>query len=94
MYNAYIRRMKKWNPRVGPLKIDSILVPDPGEISEVFAEYFGSIYDSAVSDARSHHQRTIARMNPLIITYDKVYSTLCKMNLSSTPGGDGVHPRV
>ena len=33
-------------------------------------------------------------MNPLNITYDNVYSTLCKLNVSSSPGGDGVNPQV
>ena len=94
MFHAYIRRMKKGNPPVGPLRIDNTIVSDPGEMSEVFADYFGSIYNSAVSEARSQHQRTIARMNPLNITYDNVYSALCKLNVSSTPGGDGVHPQV
>ena len=57
-------------------------------------DYFGSIYNSAVTDAHSQHQRTIARMNPLNITYDNVHSALWKFNVSSTPGGDGVHPQV
>ena len=57
----------------------------------MFADYFGTIYKSAVRDAHSQHQGTIARMNPLIITYDNVYSALCKLNVSSTPGGDGIH---
>ena len=40
-------------PPVGPLRVDNSIISDPGEISEVFADYFGSIYISAVSDARS-----------------------------------------
>ena len=33
-------------------------------------------------------------MNPLIITYVNVYSALLMLNVSSTPGRDGVHPEV
>ena len=44
MFHAYIRRMnKKKIPPVGSLRIDNTIVSDPGEISEVFADYFGSL---------------------------------------------------
>ena len=85
--------MKKGKPPVGPFRIENTLVSDPGEMSKVFADYFCSIYISAVSDARSQHQRTTARMNSLIIIYD-FFTALCKLNVSSTPGGDGLHPQV
>ena len=75
--------MKKGNLPVGP-----------GEMSEVFADYFGIIYNSVVTDACSQHQRTIAMTNLLNITYDNVYSALYKLNVLSTPGGDGVHLQI
>ena len=43
---------KRGNPPVGPLRVDNTIVSDPGEKSEVFADYFGSIYKYAVTDAR------------------------------------------
>ena len=94
MFHAYNRRLKKGNPPVDLFRINNTIVSDLGKMSEVFADYFGSIYNSVVSDAGSQHQRTIARMNPPTITYDNVYLALCKLNVSSTPGGDGVHPQV
>ena len=46
MLHVYIRRKKKGNPPVGPLRIDNTIISDPGEMSEVFADDFGSIYGS------------------------------------------------
>ena len=93
VFHADIRRKKKGNPQVAPLRKDNTTVSDPGEMSEMSAYYFGSKHKSAVTDARSQHQRTIARMNPLNIIYN-TYSALCKVNVSGTPGSDGVHPQV
>ena len=57
MFQAYIRRKKKGNPPVGPLRIDNTIGLDPGEMSEVFAEYFDSIYNSAVTDVLSQKKK-------------------------------------
>ena len=86
--------MNKGNPPVGPVRIDNTIVSNPREMSEMFAYYVGSIYNSTVSDALSQHQRTISRINPLITTCDNVYSALCELNMSITRGGDCVHPQV
>ena len=84
----------KGNPPVSPIRIYCIKVSDHGDRSDVFAEYFGSIYNSAGTDARSQHQKKIAGMNPLSITYDNVRLALSKLNVPSTLGGDGVHAQV
>ena len=75
------------------LGIDNTIVSDAGEMSEVFAEYFGSIFKTAVTYARSHHQRAIARVKPLCITYD-IYSDSCKLNMSRNSCGDGVYSKT
>ena len=75
MFHVFIRRKKKGNLQLGPLRIDNTIVSDSEEMSEVFAEYFGSIYKSAVIDARSQLQRTIVRMNPLNVKHHSFYSS-------------------
>ena len=62
-------------------------------MSELFVDYFGSIYISSGTDARSQTQTTIARMNPLNTTYKNVYSALYMLNVSSTSDGDIVYPQ-
>ena len=76
MFHAYIQRRKKGN-----LQVDNTIVSDPGETSDVFADCFGSIYKSVVTDASFSALENDYYDEPSEKTYDTVYSTLCKLNV-------------
>ena len=59
-------------------------------MNEVFAEYFSSIFNSVKTEASFEHQKTVARMNLLLISFDDVCSVSSELNESIIPGGDGV----
>ena len=53
-----------------------------------------ALCNSAVNDMSSQKRRTVARIKGFSITYDCVYSALCKLNVFYTRGDDTVHPLV
>ena len=85
---------KKGNHPLGPRKIDNTIVSDTGEMSEVARVCLSSMYKYAIKFAHNQHQRTVARMNVLGITYDHFSSALFNFNVFCTSGGDGVPPQV
>ena len=94
LFHSYIRRKKKGRPPVGPLTMPYGTVSDDREMSEVFVEYFGSIFVGAAPVSPAEHQVFDGLMDPLDISYDSVRNLLLKLNGSSAPGPDSIHPQV
>ena len=94
LFHSYIRRKKKGRPPVGPLKRNFAILTDPAEMSEVFAEYFASVFRIDGPGTVEEHQRSDAEMDPLRLTYDAVLDVLSRLDTSSAPGPDGVHPKL
>ena len=93
-FHAYIRRKKKGNPPVGPLKVNGAVISDPKDMSEELASYFGSVFNPSTTLVREEHQTCNARMIPPNITYNDVFDALKTLNSTSSPGLDEVHPHV
>ena len=93
LFHSYIRRKKKGCSAVGPLKEGGVMLVEPGEIGESFADYFCDLFSSdcqgPLFSSVSEHQ-----MSSVEITYDSVYSLLAALDPESAMGPDEVHPRV
>ena len=64
------------------------------EIAEVLADSFSSVFNTGIPDDAHPHQRFEGPMEALTIEYDMIYDLLTKMDPSSSPGPDEVHPQV
>ena len=94
LFHSYIRRKKKGRPPVGPLSMPHGVISDEGEMSEVFVDYFSSIFVQSDPMYPADHQVFDGVMEPLIISYDSVRRLLSGLDGSSAPGPDGIHPQV
>ena len=94
LFHSYIRRKKKGRPPVGPLTTPYGTVSGDREMSEVFVEYFASIFVGTDPVSPADHQVFDGHMDPLNISYDSVRKLLLGLNGSGAPGPDGIHPQV
>ena len=94
LFHAYIRRRKKGRPPIGPLKVDNLVVSEPELMAEVFANGFCSVYDETVAPSTDFDQQFSGSMEPLTLSYDIIFELLMKLDSSSSPGPDGIHPHL
>ena len=93
--HSYLRGRKIGCPSVGPLRgEDGSLVADQHKMGDLFAEAFCSVYQAATPSNPHEHQTTDARMDEFFVDYDCLLAKLLEMNPSSSPGPDGLHPRL
>ena len=80
---------------MGPLRgLDGELISDQGLMGEVFATAFASVYIGERPLNPQEHQQTLATMDELTVRYEVVLEKLVGLNVSSSAGPDGIHPRV
>ena len=93
LFHGYIRQKKKGNPPVGPLKHEGHVVSDPGQMGNIFVEYFGSVFNPEIPSFVSEHQSCNSIMGPKRIEIGDVLRAIGRLNVSSSPGSDDIHPR-
>ena len=92
---SYMRRKKVGRPTVGPLKrVDGSIVYNKGEMAELFAEAFSSVYRSDVLPNPAPHQLFDGSLRDISFSVDEIRCLLNSLNDSSSMGPDSVHPRV
>ena len=94
LFHGYIRGKKKGRPPVGPLKVNSTVVAEAAGMAEVFADSFCSVFIEAVPQSPASNQEFSGLMSPLNLTYDVVLTNLLKLDPSTSPGPDGLHPQM
>ena len=95
IFHSYLRERKKGCPTVGPLRAETgILVTDQGAMSSMFVEAFSSVFVSSTPSAPSEHQTSDSLMEDLTVTYETVHRVLSALDVSSSPGPDGIHPML
>lgn len=95
LFHSYIRRKKKGQLSVGPLRLDcERLVDDPRDMSESFVEAFASVFDAVPPDnpfrGRIHHDI----MPDIVVRRAEVLNTLQDLDASSAVGPDSMHPKL
>ena len=94
-FHSYIRKRKVGCPSVGPLKEeDGSLVTDQNRMGSLFATAFSSIYKADPPSSPSQSEQIDQHMEEFSIVYDKLLDKLMELNASSSPGPDGIHPKV
>ena len=94
LFHSYIRRKKKGRPPVGPITMPYGAVSDDLEMSELFADYFSSVFNGTDPVSPCTHQVFDGTMDPLTISYDSIRELLMDLDGSSAAGPDGVHSQV
>ena len=92
LFHGYIRRKKKGIPPVGPFKVDNLVVSQPQQLAEVLAAAFSAVFSNGRPSNPFPHQRCQAQMGPIVISYEEVLQLLEKLEPSSSPGPDLLHP--
>ena len=89
----YIRTKKVGAPSVGPLrKDDDSLTANCGEMAEILAAGFSSVYTTHELSAPFPHQQSVAPINDILLTFDDVKNRLSSLDAYSSMGPDGLHP--
>ena len=78
---------------MGPLKVNDDIVSDPKDISNIFVQYFSSVFKSHKVDNKSKHQQCDEQMKSLTFTYDITLDALLKLNACDSLSSDSVHPQ-
>ena len=94
LFHGYIRRKKKGRPPVGPLKTDDMVISEPDQMAELFADSFCSVYNETIPLAPSASQQFSGYMEPVTLSYDMVLGYLLKLDKTSSSGPDGLHPQL
>ena len=94
-FHSYLRSRKTGCPSVGPLRdTDGQLVADQRQMGDLFADAFASVYIADIPQNPSEYQQTASVMEQFHVDYDLVLKKLLELNSSSSPGPDGIHPKV
>ena len=94
LFHSYLRRKKKGNPPIGPLKQGDSLISNAVEMSDVFLDCFIGVFNPRVPSNASPHQHCNVSMDNLSISLGDVLAALSKLNVSRAPGPDDVHPHL
>lgn len=95
MVHSYIRRRKKGCPSVGPLKLPSgEVVAGQRDMSQLFVNSFSSVFVDADLASPSPHHFFPGKFGETCVTRLMVSQVLDKLDSSSAPGPDGIHPCV
>ena len=92
-FHSYIRNKKVGNPSVGPLRrTNGSLTSICGEMAEIFAEDFSSVYTNDNLDHPAPHQVCDGILDSVPLSFSDVHKRLSSLNSGSSMGPDGMHP--
>ena len=91
--HTYIRRKKVGRPSVGPIRLKSGQLTDvPGEMVEVFASSFASVYSTVAPPNPRPYQRADCVIDPISFSTEPILKALHSLDCSSSMGPDNLHP--
>jgi hypothetical protein len=81
---------------VGPLKQDGVVVKDDEEMAEVLNGFFGSVFtrEDITNIPDPEPKPTSRKLNNIWITTQQVKKGIEKLKIQSSPGLDGITPRL
>ena len=92
-FHKYIRSKKVAPPSIGPLKHRGSVVTDKGSMAEIFVSSFASVFSSS-NAVPLPHQECRARLQEVDVSLEEISVLLSRLDVSSSMGPDGVHPRL
>ena len=94
-FHSYIRSKKVGSPSVGPLqRDDGSLTAACGEMAEIFADGFVSVYATDGPVLPVLHQVFDGILDHVPLTFPDVVKRLSSVNPGSSMGPDGMHPSL
>ena len=94
-FHAYLRNKKVGQPSVGPLRLDDgSLSMDPIIMGERFADGFSSVYSTAPLDNPANHQTYDGFLDSVHISLQSISNRLSSLDVETSMGPDGLHPRL
>ena len=94
---GYVRHRKKGRPSVGPLKknsTNSATTSNPKEMAGIFARAFLSVFNDTMPDNPHEHQKSSSSISNVSFTTEKIKKAAKKVKTDSSPGPDGMGPRL
>ena len=82
-------------PSIGPIKLpDNSLSDDPQMMAECFVDSFSSVFVPDTPRNPAANQRCVTVIDDLVVTPDIVHDIIANIDVNSSMGGDGIHPRL
>ena len=95
LLHSYIRSKKIGPPSVGPIKLDTgNLTDSPGEMAEVFASSFASVFSRQSPANPSPHQSFDGSIGPISLSVEDVLKALQNLDSNTAMGPDNLHPML
>ena len=94
LFHSYVRHRKVGKPSVGPLKLcTGEMTDDPSKMAEALAVAFSGVYAGTAPSDPEPHQTCNSFMPDILITPLQVREVLLDLDVNSSGGSDGIHPR-
>ena len=99
LFHSYIKHRRVSRPSIGPIKTDDgFLSDDPTVMANCFAYSFASVFTTADPSLSVNsdvlHQVSNSQIETLDIDVSIVENILKSLDPNSSPGDDGIHPRM
>ena len=92
-FHKYIRSKKVSPPSIGPLKSGNSIITYNHSMAVLFNHSFSSVFRESVS-VPSPHQMSDVQLTDFNISLADVETLLSRLDVSSSMGPDGIHPRL
>ena len=93
LLHSYIRNKKVGRPSIGPIRLDSGRLTDaPGEMVEVFASSFASVYTKQSPKNPYPYQCFDGSIDPISFPVERVLKVLQNLDGNTSMGPDNLHP--
>ena len=94
LFHSYIKHRKVCRPSIGPIKLpNGQITDDPVVMANNFVLSFARVFNSEILSQPKPHQTCNNHADQIIVTPAVVESIICSINLNSSMGEDGIHPR-
>ena len=95
LFHSYLRHRRIGRPSVGPLKLaNGNITDDPVRMADRFAESFVGVFTDGIPPNPAANQSSNTVLPEIIITAEDVENEIKTLDINSSPGADGIHPRL
>ena len=95
LFHAYLRHRRVGRPSIGPLKRpDGTVTDDPAGMATLLAASFVGVFESEIPNSPADHQASDSYLPSFTVTPTDVLREVKSLDVNSSMGIDGVHPRL
>ena len=95
LFHAYLKHKRVERPKIGPLKLDDDTITDnPKLMAEKFSSSFASVFTVTTPSNPAPNETCPNLLADTVVTPVDVEQEIRTLNVNSSMGADGMHPRL